>query len=476
VAIQESVEQFTVFNIGYKKQEIPATLTAAVGPRLAAFGSPESLEGSGVVALYAYYPDKKAWGFVGAVMGSHMDASDSIRGLGSSLAIVGDTVIMGAKGDANAPGRVVIAQAPYGVWTYGAVASLHHLSAPKAAKGDGFGTSVAACYDGQEWYVAVGAPNVEPPMGPYGRGAAFVYRGLSTSNTPWSANWATNPVQGAEASHNFGASVAISPNLDEEGRSDGTVTLAVGAPGAADGQGVVYVGHTTAPGEWPGRWTYAQAIEPKFPDFIDEDFRTTEFGSAVAIAAGTVLAVGSPADPNFEKEIEGTGAVWLYNRSGGEWDLVQEGGSLYGAEAEAEFGRSIAFPGLMMTDGEIPSGTANLVVGSPGNRVAAMYSSDDGSTYVEKCAFTAFAGKPGDRFGQTVAITVIPDAEPWCVVGAAGDNANQVEGGGYVFAEEEQDMKWLPAPETFTDLAMRWVGIPLEQFKKYTPEPNDYFR
>lgn len=475
MATQEAVEMFTLFNVGYNRQEKPATVTAAIGPRLAAFGSPEAFEGGGAVALYSYYPEQNAWGYVGVLQGSHMAASNAVRGLGSSITIAGDTLVIGAKGDASAPGRVVIANPPYGVWTYGSMPSLAFLTAPKPTKDDGFGTSVACCYDGQEWYVAVGSPNTEPPIGPYGTGAAFVYRGLETSSAPWSGNWGTNPVEGAESSVGFGSAVAITPGLDAEGRPNGTVVLAVGAPGAGDGQGIVYVGHTTNPGEWPGRWTYAQTIEPKFPDYIDEDFRTAEFGSSVALAAGSILAVGSPADPNFEKEIEGTGAVWIYTRGEESFELAQEGGSLYGDDAEAQFGRSIAFPSLTAHGGEIPDGAGYLVVGSPGQRTAFLYSTEDGATFTEQASFAPFAGKAGDGFGQAVGIT-ITDSGPWCVVGAPGDNAAQIDGGGYLFAPGEEGMKWLSSPATFTDPMMRWMSAPLEHFQKVTPDPYDYYR
>jgi hypothetical protein len=476
MASQEAVEMFTLLDINFKKEERPATVTCAVGPRLAAFATPEAFSGGGAVALYAYFADRKAWGYVGILHGHALGTSNSVRSLGSSIVIAGDTVVIGAKGDEASPGRVIIARPPYGVWSYGSVPEVSVLTAPKAAKGDGFGAAVACCFDGEDWYVAVGAPGAKAPIGPYGEGAAYVYRGLETSSAPMSSNWGTNPVEGADASARFGSCVAVGPGVGEEGQPNGTVVLVVGAPGAADGQGAVYVGWTEVPGDWPGRWTYQQVIEPKFPDFIDDEFRTSEFGSSVAIGGGLILAVGSPADPNFEKEIEGTGAVWLYGRGENGFDLIQEGGSLYGDDADAQFGRVIAFPVAVATDdGSFPYGSYHLVCAAPGSRQVALYSTEDGRDYTTVDEFKPYSGKAGDGFGQAVGITVT-DGEPWCVVGAPGDFSASIDGGGYLFAPGVDGMKWLPAPTAFEEPMMNWMTNPFEHIQGVTPEPYDYYR
>lgn len=475
MASQEAVEMFTLLDINFKKEERPATVTCAVGPRLAAFATPEAFGGGGAVALYVYFADRQAWGYVGILHGHGMGTSNSVRSLGSSVVIAGDTVVIGARGDEASPGRVVIARPPYGVWTYGSIPEVTVLSAPKAAKGDGFGAAVACFSDGEDWYVAVGAPGSKAPMGPYGEGAAYVYRGLETSNAPVSGSWATNPVEGADASARFGSCVAVGPGVDGDGRPDGTVLLAVGAPGAGDGQGAVYIGWTETPGDWPSRWTYQQVIEPKFPDFIDEEFRTSGFGSSVAMGGGYILAIGSPADPNFEKEIEGTGAVWLYSRGENGFDLIQEGGSLYGDDAEAQFGKAIAFPSPVASDGEFPYGSYHLVCSAPGSRQVALYSTDDGQNYTQQEAFKPYSGKPGDGFGQAVGITVT-DGEPWCVVGAPGDHAASIDGGGYLFAPGVDGMKWLAAPAGFEEPMMNWMTGAFDNYQGVTPEPYDYYR
>jgi hypothetical protein len=473
VPTEETIEMFTLLDV-FVKEGVQPTVTAAVGPRVAAFGTPEAFDGAGAVALYAWHADQAGWAYVGFATGGPTGSSHDVRGLGSSLVVAGDAVIAGARGDDVSPGRVVILKPPHGVWAYGAIPEQAVLTAPNPARGDGFGTSVACCSDGTEWYVAVGSPNTEAPRGPYGQGAAFVYRGLGSSATPWSGTWASNPQEGAKGSDRFGASVAINPGLGDDGAPDGTVVLAVGAPGAKDGQGAVYVGHTTAPGEWPGRWQFSQVIEPKFPDFIDEDFRTADFGTSVALAGGITLAVGSPSDPNFELEIEGTGAVWIYSRSGREFVLVQEGGSLYGPEADARFGSAVAFPPTLL-DGSGPAAEdLSLLVAAPGLRQAFLHATEDGQSFRVREVYSCFGGKNGDGFGQAIGITLV-GADPWSVVGAPGRRAESISGGGYLYAEGGAAMGWLDPPDLVEDPHLRWMGLGMDVIKRYTPQNETYY-
>ena len=475
MATEETIESFAIVN-PRTTAENPG-LSVAIGRRVIAFGTPDAYEGAGAVTFYTYVDELNGWGYVGVLAGSIQPSSNAVRRLGASLAVIDDTVVIGAPGDDGSPGRVMIATPPYGIWTYGCMPGQALLTAPKPVKADGFGTAVACCSDGEHTYVAVTSPNAEPPRGPYGRGVVYVFKGLETSDQPWSANPAANPVEEAPVTEKFGACVAINPGVDANGTPDGTIVLAVGAPGANDGQGAVYVGSTTDAGEWPSRWTFSQTLEPKFPDYIDDDFRTADFGTSVAMTGGTTLAVGSPSDPNFELEVEGTGAVWIYRRADGEFSLEQEGGSMYGKAEEAGFGTCIGFPA---TRPETQDGTAvltaarHLIVGAPGARRGLLYTAEGpGKPFAEASEYSAFGGKNGDKFAGAVA-TSAHGEEAWSVVGAIGDKTAGIDSAGYLYAEGSSGMSWLEPPMLVENPITRWYGRDTYQLNDYTPFPEKY--
>jgi hypothetical protein len=300
----------------------------------------------------------------------------------------------------------------------------------------------------------------------------FVFKGLGESSEPWSSSPAANPDEEGTETDRFGASVAINAGVDQSGRPDGTVVLAVGAPGAKQGQGVVYVGQTSEAGAWPNRFRFEETLEPQFPDGIPEDFSTTEWATSLAMTGGVTLAVGAPADPNFEKEIEGTGAVWIYNRVDGRFVVKDVGGSLYGDDADARFGSSIAFSPSSVSDSGISQG-GHLLVGVPGSRTAIRYANEEGKAFTRAEQYTCYGGKKGDKFGSAVAISDHANG-PWGVVAASGDAAAEIEGGGYLFAEGETGMKWADPPVLAESPRFRWFNGGLDSYKKYTPRIERY--
>ena len=214
----------------------PATIrpavSVAIGSGVAALGVPNALGGAGAVVLYFYSEAKNAWGYVGVLTGSKIAGSEQVRALGSSCVAFGNTVVVGAQGDAQTPGRVFVLSPPYGAWSYTAIPVVAELAHREPAKGDMFGASIAHCFDGTDHYIAVGAPGPGAPRGRSGAGQVFIFRGLEASSTPWSTSPIANPNPAGAATDQFGASVAINPSGDGSGGWDGTLTLAVGAPGA----------------------------------------------------------------------------------------------------------------------------------------------------------------------------------------------------------------------------------------------------
>src|SRR5262249_53332855 len=152
------------------------------------------------------------------------------------------------------------------------------LTAREPARGDQFGASVAHCSDGSDDYVAVGAPGVAPPRGRTSTGQVFIFRGLEPG-APWSTSPIGHPNPSGPEEDRFGAAGAINPWGDGYNQWDGTLTLAVGAPGADGGQGAVYIGRTAEQGKWTS-FTFDEPLVPTFPD-ADEDFRTEGFGTSI---------------------------------------------------------------------------------------------------------------------------------------------------------------------------------------------------
>lgn len=453
--INESIEYFPLFD-PETEADTPA-VAAAAGTRVAALGTPDALGGAGAVVIYTYSEEANGWGYVGVLAGAKISGNEQVRAVGSSLAAFGDTLIVGAAGDAQTPGRVFVLRPPYGSWTYTSMPVVSELGYAKSTKGDSFGAAIAHCSDGTEHYIAVGAPGAAAAIGSTGPGHVFVFKGLGPSTTPWSTSPIGNPnPEGAEGDR-FATTVAISL------ADDGTLTLAVGAPGAR-GQGAVYVGRT-AQGEWTSPFKFMDPIVPLFPQA--DDFETQNFGTAVALTGGTTLAVGAPGDPNFEEEIEATGALWLYSHKDGAF--AEEGARLYGPTAEGEFGTSVAFP-------ETAPGVkaAFLVVGAPGAGAGdAFRFLDAGEGFKPDQQFASLPGKPGDHFGRAVAASDFSHGT-WCLVGAPGSPKAGQDGGGFLFVEGDPKPGWMPMPALVTNPPLRWGGMAPDWWKKFTPQIERY--
>jgi hypothetical protein len=457
MAINESIEYFPLFDP--ETEADPPRVTAAVGSRIAALGTPDALGGSGAVVIYMYSEARNGWGYVGMLAGSKIAGSEQVRAVGSSLAAFGDTLLVGASGDPATPGRVFVLSPPYGAWTYTALPVVAELTYPKATKGDFFGAAVAHCSDGTDDYIAVGAPGAAPPIGVSGPGQVFVFKGLKASGTPWSTSPIANPNPAGAGTDRFGASVAISMS------GDGTVTIAAGAPGGGDGQGAVYAGRTTEAGTWTSPFKFGEPLQPSFPDA--EDFQTKNFGTSLALTGGALLAVGAPNDPNFADQIEDTGAVWIYEYS--DAGFVPADYRLYGPTAGGNFGHSVAFP-----EAAPGAKAAYMVVGGPGAGSGDAYRfADAGDGFKSDKQFASLPGKPGNRFGTAVAASDFQHGS-WCLVGAPGAPKAGQEGGGFVYVEGDPMPAWMETPALISTPPLRWGGVAPDWWKKFTPEIPRY--
>ena len=447
--LHESIEYFPLFDVELTGDG-PSS-TAAVGDRVAALGSPGALGGGGAVAIYCYSKDRNAWGYVGVFTGSKASGAGEVRGMGSSLVAVGSTLIVGAKGDGETPGRVFVLAAPYGVWSYTTIPVITELKRKGSAAGDYFGASVAHCSDGEDEFVAVGAPGATPPPGLPGPGQIFVFKGTGTEAEQWPTGPIGNPSPTGTASDGFGACVAIGS------AGPGKLVLAVGAPGAREEQGEVFVGRTA---EGSTIFEFGPALKAEFPEIpdLDEPFQCTAFGSAVALAGPTLL-VGAPDDPNFEEEVEGTGAVWLYKDADGTFELLEE--RLYGPAESGRFGHSLSVAG------------DDVVVGAPG--AAAAYRckrSPDGDSFVREDVLVRINGKRPDGFGMSVAASAYQGGT-WYFVAAPGDASAGVDSGGFMYTEGENPT-WMDIPKLTANPPIRWGGLNYDWWKKFTPGVEIY--
>jgi hypothetical protein len=483
MSMMESIEFFPLFNAD--AGEAAPRVSVAVGSGVAAIGSPDAFGGGGAVVLYCYSPERNAWGYVGLVTGSRVGGIKAVRGLGSACVAFGDTVILGAPGDRDTPGQVFVLSPPYGRWTYTALPVISGLTAREPARGDQFGTSVAHCSDGTEDYIAVGAPGVAPPRGRTAAGQVFIFKGLESAE-PWSTSAIGNPNPAGTDADQFGACVAINLSSDGSNHWDGTLTLAVGAPGADEGQGAVYVGRTTD----PGKWTSFQFGEPLVPTFADaaEDFRTSGFGGAIALTGGATLAVGSPNDPNFDDMIEDTGAVWIFNYVDGSFAENKNGTRLYGSAEGRILGTSVAFPETIPLDtgeGKLVLPQAEfLLVGAPGAvagepACAYVYANDPesevraGETFALSTQLVNSSRQEGDRFAASVAASGFENGS-WSFIGVPQASGAGVDGGGYLYVHGDPAPTWMDAPDLIEGSALRWGGADIDSWKRFTPRIEKY--
>jgi hypothetical protein len=291
-------------------------------------------------------------------------------------------------------------------------------------------------------------------------GQVFIFRGLETTDTPWSESPIPNAHPSAKDTDLFGSSVAISA------AEDGTLTLAVAAPGFDEGQGAVYAARTKEPGTWTSPFRLGDPLVPTFPN-APEDFRTSGFGSSVAVSRGQTLAVGSPGDPNFETETEETGAVWIYNEVDGAFVASEE--RLFGTSASGMFGTSVAFG-----EGPADAPVSYLVVGVPGASTAIRYQYDPaGLKFTQDAEFTRADGKAESRFGCSVAVSSYQNGV-WSLVGAPGNPKGGLGGGGFLFAQGEPAPTWMQPPSLLTEPAFRYVGQKMDWWQRYTPKIPKY--
>ncbi|MCP4656476.1 MAG: hypothetical protein GY856_13775 [bacterium] len=330
---------------------------------------------------------------------------------GFSVATSGDTVVVGAYGDADAGNQsgsaYVFERNQGGVGNWGQVTK---LTASDAAEYDLFGFSVAISGD----TVVVGAKwddDAFPSDPDCDSGAAYVFE----RNQGGADNWGeVTKLTASDADYGdyFGGSVGISGD-----------TVVVGAYGDDYGSGSAYVFERNQ----GGAENWGQAKKLTASDGAADD----QFGRSVDISGDTVVggAYGDddncpPADPDCY-----SGSAYVFERNQGGADNWGQVIKLTASDADYgdQFGWSVAISG------------DTVVVGANGDDDAGNYS---GSAYVfernqggadnwgQVIKLTASDADYGDFFGRFVAIS-----GDTVVVGAYRDDYDS--GSAYVFERNQ---------------------------------------
>jgi uncharacterized protein (TIGR03437 family) len=310
------------------------------------------------------------------------------EGFGFSVALSGDTVVVGAGSDdigANADqGSAYVFTRNGGVWTL-----QQKLIANDGSAGDFFGISMALSGD----TVVVGA--FEDAIGANtAQGSAYVF---TRSGGVWTLQQKLTAGDGG-TNDLFGRSVAISGE-----------SVVVGAGGYNDFQGAAYV--FTRSGTV---WTQQQRLTANDGAAFDV------FGLSVAISGDTVV-VGAP---DVISANESQGSAYVFTRSGTAWTQQQKLTASDGAPGD-HFGISVALSGDTAVVG------ANIEdIGPNADQGSAYVFTRSGTAWIQQQKLTANDGAPGDHFGISVALsgdTVVVGAN----IDDVGTNADQ--GAAYVF-------------------------------------------
>ncbi len=307
---------------------------------------------------------------------------------GSSVAVSGDTLVVGAEKDDD---KGLDSGSAYVYVRSGTSWSLQQKLVGASGKpDDGFGRAVAAAKD----TVAVGTPRDNSKGG--NAGAVYVY---ARSGTSWSQQQKLT-ASDATAGDALGWSVALEGD-----------TLVVGAPWEETGvweSGSAYVFVRSG-----STWTQQQKIKGTSLSVFDN------FGYSVAIS-GERVAVGAHKD---DVKVVDQGSTFVFTRSGTTWSQSGQVSASDGSPGD-EFGHAVAI-----------TGTTVLV----GSYVDDLKKKDEGSLYVYTLAGTAWqqqkalAQRPGGIAGDWLGYSVALAGDTAVVGNPRDDDKGKDSGSAHVF-------------------------------------------
>ena len=392
-----------------------AKLVASDASEKDLFGSSVAIDGDTVVigtiwdsdsasvhagSAYIFMRDQggtDAWGQVAKLTASDAAGWDYF---GWSVAISGDTVVVGARYNSlsglNESGAAYIfTRNQGGADAWGQVAK---LTASDAASYDDFGYSVAISGD----TVVVGAVRDDHP-GMYNAGSAYVFMRDQGGADAW-GEMLKITASDAEPGDEFGTSVAIHGD-----------TVVVGAllddhPGMLEaGSAYIFMRNQGGANTW-GQVAKITASDGEAGD---------EFGVSVAVDVDTaVVGVAGYAGER----------AYVFERDSGGTDAWGQVAKLTASDASSndDFGFSVAVNQDIVVVGAKfggPSGTANA-----GSAYIFMRNEGGANAWGEAAKLTASDGADEDRFGISVAV----DGEI-AVIGANGDDYSDMTSAGSVY-------------------------------------------
>jgi uncharacterized repeat protein (TIGR01451 family) len=325
--------------------------TAVVGAYSKTVGA-NTLQG----AAYVFVQNGTAW-----IQQAELTASDAgaMSAFGSSVAISGDTIMVGAFiktiGNNIYQGAVYVFTRSGSIWT-----QQQELTASDGASNNGFGIKVAM--DGNT--TVIGAA-----LGNGGKGAAYVF---VRNGATWGEQQILTASDGA-VDDGFSSSLAISGD-----------SVIIGARDKNSSQGAAYV--FTRSGT-----TWGQQQKLTASDGATND----NFGGAVAISQDMAM-VGASGKAISGKAAQGQ--VYFFARSGSAWIEDQKITPLDGAAFDA-FGVAVALHGNTAL-----MGASNKAVAYGEQGVVYVYTANAISYWSAQKEIAASDGIAGDNFGGSVAL------------------------------------------------------------------------
>lgn len=379
-------------------------LTAADGTPNDDFGQSVAISGNTIIvgarndvgtnadqgSAYVFIRSGTTWMQQAKLIAADGAATDAF---GRSVALEGDTAIVGAYLDdvgANADqGSAYVFTRSGTTWT-----QKSKLTAADGAANDYFGFSVAVSGD-----TAIIGVLLDDVGGKVNQGSAYVF---TRSGTSWTQQ-AQLTAAGSAGSDYFGIAVALSGETAIVGATNTTVN-------GNSGQGVAYVFVRSA-----NTWT--EQAKFSAPDGAAND----SFGSAVALS-GDIAIVGAEADSVFANTNQGS--AWAFFRVGPKW---LQGSRLLASDGAAGdiFGFSVAASGDTAV-----AGASNDDVGANPDQGSVYVFTRAGTNWIQQSKLIAADGAATDRFGVSIGIS-----GDTLIVGANGDDVgpNSNQGSVYVF-------------------------------------------
>lgn len=389
-------------------------------------------------AAYIFVRNGGTWAQQAYLKASNTGAGDKF---GNSVAISGDTVVVGANGEGSSATGVDGNQADNSAPNSGAAyvfvrngetwSQQAYLKASNSGPNDGFGQSLAISND----TVVVGAPyEASNATGLNGNqadnsasnsGAAYIF---SRSGTVWSqqAYVKASNTGGGTPGDFFGSAVAVSGTTvvvgayQEDSSATGVNGNQTNNNAANSGAAYVFVNS----GDVWSQQAYLKASNTQGNDW---------FGMSVAVSADTVL-VGAPNEGSMATGVNGNqadnsaafaGAAYVFVRSGVVWSQ-QAYLKASNTGMGDNFGYSLAISGDTAVIGAIAE--ASNATGINGNQTnnsasiagaAYVFVRNAGGIWSQQAYVKASNTGANDRFGNSVAIS-----NDSVVIGAAGEASN----------------------------------------------------